>query len=77
MEISGLFLGAIQSGHLYNPDDVVAQMLGKLTWLRHEAIASSSLKREWLLWKDPQTMPELRQSLQEFKKWYNQREHEF
>jgi transposase InsO family protein len=35
-----------------------------------------TLKREWLLWKDPQTMPELRQSLHEFKRWYNQREHE-
>lgn len=35
-----------------------------------------TLKREWLLWKEPQTLPELRQSLQEFKRWYNQREHE-
>lgn len=35
-----------------------------------------TLKREWLLWKDPQTMPELRQSLHEFRNWYNRREHE-
>ena len=35
-----------------------------------------TLKREWLLWKEPQTVPELRQSLHEFKKWYNHREHE-
>jgi len=35
-----------------------------------------TLKREWLLWKEPQTLPELRLSLQEFKRWYNQREHE-
>ena len=28
-----------------------------------------TLKREWLLGKDPQTLPELRQGLQEFKSW--------
>lgn len=36
-----------------------------------------TLKREWLLWKDPQTLPELRESLREFRRWYNlEREHE-
>jgi transposase InsO family protein len=34
-----------------------------------------TLKREWLLWKEPQTLPELKLSLEEFRRW-EQREHE-
>jgi len=35
-----------------------------------------TLKREWLLWKEPKNLPQLRRSLREFKECYNRREHE-
>lgn len=35
------------------------------------------LEQEWLRWKNPQTVTQLRHSLCEFEKWYNgEREHE-